>query len=59
MVVKLVKKKNSEYFLAVSDPGVFVFRTRVGGVCLDVAGRDLRVRFRVSKQITKFTLNYQ
>ena len=43
MVVKLVKKRNSDYFLAVSDPGVFGFRTRVGGVCLDVAGRDLRV----------------
>ena len=42
MVVKLVKK-NSEYSLAVNDPGDFVFRTRVGGVCLDVAGRDLRV----------------
>ena len=42
MVVELVKKK-SEYSLAVNDPGVFAFRTRVGGVCLDVAGRELRV----------------
>ena len=42
MVVKLVKK-NSEYSLAVNDHGGFVFRTRVGGVCLDVADRDLRV----------------
>ena len=43
MVVKLVKEKNSEYSLAVNEPWVIVFRTRVGGVCLDVAGRDLRV----------------
>ena len=48
MVVKLVKKRNSDYFLAVSGPGVFVFRTRVGGVCLDVAGRDLRVEVAVA-----------
>ena len=31
MVGKLVKK-NSEYSLAVNDPGVFVLRTRFGGV---------------------------
>ena len=43
MVVKLVKEKSFEYSLAVNDPGVIVFRTRVGVVCLDVAGRDLRV----------------
>ena len=42
MIVKLVKKK-SEYSLAVNDPEVFVFRTCVGGVCLDVAGRDFQV----------------
>ena len=31
MVGRLVEKKNFEYSLAVIEPGVFVFRTGVGG----------------------------